>query len=389
MRKRATLFGLIAAVVGLGATGAGLSVAPTETAFAYLIAFAYWISIAIGGLLLLQIMYASNARWFVVLKRPMEALVGTFPIFVILFVPIIFFIPHLYPWAQDITKFDPHVQELLRHKAPYLNQTGFIVRAAIYFIIFLVCGEGLFRWSRKQDANPADAAALRGKMRKLGSVGIPFTALALTFASFDWLMSLTPVWYSTIYGVYIFAGGFMSAVSVVVIIAWLAHREGGVLSSYANPSHFHNMGKLMLVFVIFWTYMAVSQLIIIYMADLPVETPFYLVRGFGTWGYIAVLLIFGHFFIPFFILLNFRFKRVPYKIAAVGVWLLIIHYIDLSWLVLPVLHPKGMHYHWVDLAAWIGMGGLVVAFGALRMQKHAAISENDPFLKASISYRSV
>ncbi len=389
MRKRATLFGIIAAVVGLGATGAGLSVAPTETAFAYLIAFVYWISIAIGGLLLLQIMYASNARWFVVLKRPMEALVGTLPIFAILFVPIIFFIPHLYPWAQDITKFDPHVQELLRHKAPYLNRTGFIVRGIIYFIIFLVSGEGLFRWSKRQDTHAADAAALRGKMRKLGSVGLPLTGLALTFASFDWLMSLTPVWYSTIYGVYIFAGGFMSAVSVVVIISWLAHREGGVLSSYANASHFHNMGKLMLVFVIFWTYMAVSQLIIVYMADMPVETPFYLVRGFGTWGYIAVLLIFGHFFIPFFILLNFHFKRVPHKIAAVGVWLLIIHYIDLSWLVLPVLHPKGMHYHWVDLAAVIGVGGLVVAFGALRMQKHAAISENDPFLKASISYRSV
>jgi hypothetical protein len=334
-------------------------------------------------------MYASDARWFVVLKRPMEAVVSTFPILAVLFIPIIFFIPQLYPWAQDITKFSPHVQELLRHKAGYLNHTGFIVRAVIYFVVFMIFAEGLLGMSRRQDANATDAAAIRHKMRGLGSVGIPLTALALTFASFDWLMSLTPVWYSTIYGVYIFAGGFMSAVSVVVIISWLAHREGGVLSSYANSSHFHNMGKLMLVFVIFWAYMAFSQLIIVYEADLPVEVPFFLVRGYTTWGSISLVLLFGHFFIPFFILLNFHFKRVPYKIAAVGVWLLIIHYIDVSWLVLPILHPSGFHYHWVDFTAWIGMGGLVVAFGALRMQKAAAISENDPFLKASISYRSV
>ena len=389
MRKRATVIGIVIGVVGLGLTALGLKVAPTETAWAYLIGYAYWASIVIGGLLLLQIMYASDARWFVVLKRPMEAVVSTFPILLVLFIPIIFFIPHLYPWAQDISKFDPHVQELLRHKAPYLNETGFIIRAAIYFAIFLVCGEGLIRFSRRQDANADDAAALRHKMRALGSVGIPFTALALTFASFDWLMSLTPVWYSTIYGAYIFGGGFMGAVSLVVIISWLAHREGGPLSSYANSSHFHNMGKLMLVFVIFWAYMAFSQLIIMYEADLPVEVPFFLVRGYSSWGIASLVLLFGHFFIPFFILLNFRFKRVPYKLAAVAVWLLIIHYIDINWLVLPVLHPSGLHYHWVDFTAWIGLGGLVVAFGALRMQKQAAVAENEPFLKASISYRSV
>jgi len=385
--KRAMILGVVAAVVGLGGVGAGLAVNPKETAFAYLIAFVYWMSIVLGGLLLLQMMYAANARWFVVLKRPMEGVVGTMPIFVLLFLPVIYFIPKLYPWAQDITQFSPHVQALLHHKAPYLNQTAFIVRTAVYFVIFLICGEGLFRWSKREDSekNPD----LRRKMRKLGAVGIPFTALALTFASFDWIMSLTPVWYSTIFGPYYFAGGFMAAVGVVVIAAWRAHRNGGPLASYANSSHFHNMGKLMLVFVIFWTYMAFSQLVIVYMADLPVEVTWYLTRGFGSWGVIAVVLILGHFFIPFFILLNFHFKRVPYKLAAVAVWLLIIHYVDLSWLVLPVLHPHGFHYHWVDFVAWIGVGGVALAFGAWRMQSRSAVPENEPFLKASISYRSV
>lgn len=381
-----------AGLVFLLLTAVGIFIAPRETAFSYLAAFAYWCGIAIASIVLLMIMHAVKARWVTVVRRPMEAMAASIVVFVLLAIPVILAMKQLYVWMDPPADYGKEGLALLAHKRPYLNQGFFIVRFGIYFLLWVFLAERLFGWSRRQDAS-GDPKLLQ-RQRSLGAGGLPFIALTFSFAAFDWLMSLYPLWFSTIFGVYYFAGSFVSALSMLAIVTRgtrlsrdEAPADKDLFSAYMTVEHTHNIGKLMLAFTCFWTYIAFSQLLLIWIAGLPEETPFFITRFKPGWAWVGILMIVGHFFLPFGALLSRSLKRTPRRLAVVAGWILFIHYVDIYWLVMPTLYPDGFGFHWTAVTAFLGVGLVAIAFAVWRLRGQFAVPIRDPYLGDSLGYR--
>jgi hypothetical protein len=368
----------------LGATFAGMATDPRQTMFSYLVAFAYWTGIGLGALVLLMIMHAFRAKWVTVLRRPIESITLVLPLMVLLFIPIAVFMKHLYIWVDPPADMGREALKLLAHKRAYLNVTAFVVRTVIYFALCIFLSQRLYGWSIKQDRT--GEVGLTQRQRNLGAGGLPFLAMAITFAAFDWLMSLNPLWFSTIFGVYYFAGSFVSALALLSVISDLA-RGKDLFGDLLNAEHTHNIGKLMLSFICFWAYIGFSQLLLIWIANLPEEVPFYMVRFKAEWAWVGVFLIVGHFFLPFGALLSRSLKRDRRRLAAVGVWILLVHYLDLYWLVMPTLHPEGFTMHWTSVTAFLGVGLLAVAFVMWRARGRFTVPVRDPYLADSLRYK--
>lgn len=382
--RSAMLGGAAIGVAGLALTGLGLLAAPQAALLSYLVAFMYWLGIALGALVLLMANHAAGARWNIVVRRLNESIVATTPLYLLLFVPILLGAKKIFSWVQpDAAAFGAEGMKLLQHKHAYLNMGAFTLRAAVYFAIWIVIA-GLMRgWSIRQDET--GAAALTRKLRKLGAGGLPFLAFSLTFASFDWLMSLNPLWGSTIFGLYIFAGGFVAAIALLCILAALAIRSHDPLGQLINESHLHNLGKYLLAFVAFWAYMAFSQYMLIWVGNLPDEVPWILLRREGGWRWVGVFLIVFHFAVPFLLLLSRDLKRNPRTLAAIAAWVMVVHYIDLYWIVLPQLR-NGPGFHWTAITSFAGVGGLALAFGIWRLRGGYAVPVRDPYLEDSLRY---
>jgi hypothetical protein len=252
------------------------------------------------------------------------------------------------------------VQQEIRQKQSYLNVPGFLMRSLIYFVIWLAFGR-----------------LLRRTPRVASAAGLPLLGLTLTFAAFDWLMSITPSWFSTIYGLYYLAGGFLAALGLVALLAYLAEQSGWLIG--VAPEQYHSLGKLLLTFVLFWAYVAYSQLLIVWIADLPKEVTWYVPRLHGSWGVLGLVLLGGQFLIPFLLLL---FRRITMRARALGwlgAWLLLMHYLDVYWLVLPALHPGGVRFHWLDPAALLLVGGFGVTYASrLRAEAFTAVPASRP-----------
>ncbi len=379
------LMGGIAGLVLLAVTlGVGWMTAPQETLYSYLVAFAYWAGIGFASLLLLMIFHATHARWMVILRRPVEAMAAAMMIFIVLVIPIWIGMTHLYSWVHPSPDLPREVLHKLHHKAPWLNEKFFIIRSAAYILFATAVAWRLFGLSQRQDKE--GGTALLVKQRRLSAGLLPFTAIAITFAAFDWLMSLNPTWFSTVFGVYYFAGSFGAALSLLAIVTWHANLKN-VFGGGMNIEHTHSIGKLMLAFTCFWTYIAFSQLMLIWIAGLPEETPFYITRFKPGWAWVGIVLILFHFFVPFGALLSRSLKRDPRKLAAVGAWILGINYIDIYWLVMPSLYPDGATFHWTQPLAFIGMGLLVIAFAVSRLRGRLPVPVRDPYLPESLRYR--
>lgn len=378
-------YALITALIGILATAIGFTVAPRQTLFSYLTSAAYVISIALGALLLLMIFHTADARWPIVTRRLNEALAGTLPLFAILFIPILLGLHSLYSWTAPERYFtDERALYLVRHKAPYLNPVFFTLRTVFYFLVWAVVALLLRGWSLRQDATGDPQAHAR--LYRLSAFGIPAVGITLTFASFDWLMSLTPTWYSTMFGIYYFAGGFVAAIALLIIVTRLADRSGVIqgITGY----HYHALGRLLHAFVIFYAYIAFFQYMLIWIADRPIESAWYIPRSHGSWGGVSVFLILAHFFAPFLALLPYRPKHNGTYLSGVSTLILIVHYVDLHWIVMPALHPDGWAPHWTDLAALLALGGLGVAGGLWLLRGHALVPRSDPRLAESLRYRS-
>src|SRR5512133_7889 len=383
-RRLATLAG------GVGAAGlvvtllGGLLGDPRRALFAYLVAFAYWIGIAIAALLLLGSLHASNARWSVVARRFIETVPLVIPIFVVLFIPIVLGMGRLYPWF-DPSRLEGELRHTVEHKAAYLNATGFVIRAAIYFVVWIVAAVLLRGWSVRQDT--AGGVTLSLWQRRLGTGSIPFVAFAMTFAAFDWMMSLNPRFYSTIYGVYWFAGSFVCAFAVVIIAAAWTRPDPTGFGHFLNADHVHSLGKFLLAFTAFWGYVAFSQFMLIWIANIPEEVPWYILRIDGGWRWVGAFLALGHFLVPFFVLMQRAVTRNPRRLAYMAGWILFVHWVDLYWLVMPHINPDGPRPSIVDLAAFVGVGGVAVAWTVLRMRGVAAVPVRDPYLEDSLRYQ--
>ena len=380
--RAAMLGGAAIGAAGLLLTALGFAFAPQAAMLSYLVAFMYWLGIALGALVLLMANHAAGARWNIVVRRLNESIVATTPLFLFLFIPILLGARVIFSWVQpDPAAFGAEGMKLLAHKHAYLNLGAFTVRAAVYFAIWIALA-GLMRgWSVQQDQS--GAAALTRKLRRLGAGGLPFLALSLTFASFDWLMSLNPLWGSTIFGLYIFAGGFVAAIALLCILAALAIRSHEPLGRLITESHLHNLGKYLLAFVAFWAYMAFSQYMLIWVANLPDEVPWILLRREGGWRWVGVFLIVFHFAVPFLLLLSRDLKRNPRTLAAIAVWVMLVHYVDLYWIVLPVAHAG---FHWTAITSFAGVGGLTLAVGLWRLRGGYAVPVRDPYLEDSLRY---
>jgi len=372
-------------VLGTGATVGAMLTGSREAQFSYLMSFCYWSGIAITSLLLLMIFHAFRAKWMTVLRRPLETMATTVTVFLVLFIPLVLVMKSVFPWVEPSHKvFSEHQLELLVHKQSYLNTTFFIVRGFSYFAIAGIIANLLFGWSTKQDTT--GEVSLLGKARKLGTGGIPLVALVLTFASFDWLMSLDPTWFSTMFGVYFFAGSMMSTFAVLILVCWRS-RGANQFGEHVSPEHLHNLGKLLFAFTAFWGYIAFSQMMLIWMAGLPEETPFFILRMQPQWIGIGVFLVLGHFLVPFFILLSRGGKRSIGRLAPMAVWALFVHAVDLYWLIFPAFDQGKVTLHWSLFTGFFGIGGLAIAAAIWRIRGHYMVPVKDPFLKVSLRYR--
>ncbi|HVX95905.1 MAG TPA: hypothetical protein VHK47_13425 [Polyangia bacterium] len=356
----------------------------------YLVGFTYWCGIAMASVILLQIFHATRAKWMVVLRRPVEVMGATLPIFVVLFIPLVLVLKNVYSWSDPSAWFPagtPHLEEtlkLLEHKRPWLNPGFFIGRGIFYIVFISFVGLRLFGWSKKQDTT--GDVQLSQRQRNLGAGSLPFVGLAMTFAALDWLMSLNPLWFSAVFGVYYFAGSIVSALSILALIT--AHARGkDSLGTLVSVEHTHNIGKLMLAFVCFWTYIAFSQLLLIWIAGLPEETPFYLVRFAPGWRFMGIFMIVGNFFLPFGAMLSRSLKRDPRKLGIVAVWILLVHLVDIYWLVMPTFSPNGVAGLATSVLAFAGIGLITVAFGVTRVRGQFAVPVKDPYLADSLRYR--
>jgi hypothetical protein len=370
-------------VIGFAFVLLGIVTTPRQAYMSYLVAYAAVLGTVLGALILVMLSFLVAARWYVVLRRLTEAIAGTFPVLALLFIPILFGLTDIYPWAMPVQSLPRELQNEIAKKAAYLNVPFFTIRAVAYFAIWIVLAWLLRRWSVRQDHEGGVALTLR--MRRLSAAGAPFLAIALTFASFDWLMSLTPAWWSTVYGVYFFGGAIVAGISLVALLALVAARTGA-LEGYAGDEHFGALGKVLLTFVIFWAYIAFAQLLIIWIADIPAESSWYIVRLRGDWGQVGLALLIFHFALPFLLLLPRDLKRRPRAMASIGVMLLIMHYFDVYWLAMPVIHPVGMTIHWLDFASLAAVVGLTTASGIWLFHRSAPVPVGDPYFQESVRY---
>jgi hypothetical protein len=371
-------------LLGLLATFAGMALAPRAAMFSYLWAFAYWAGLALASVVLLQIFHATRARWMVVLRRAVETMAVTVVVFVVLFIPIALGIKNLYSWADPSPNLSHEALRLLEHKRPYLNITFFIIRGVAYVLLATVVSQRLFGLSTRQDQS--GEVQLTVRQRRFGTGALPFVALVFSFAAFDWLMSLDPLWFSTIFGVYYFSGSFLSTLSLLVIVTERA-RGKNLYGDLVTDEHIHNLGKLMLAFTCFWAYIGFSQFLLIWIASIPEEVPYYIVRMKGQWAGIGVFLILGHFVLPFFALLSRSLKRDRSRLSLVAFWILLVHGVDLYWVVMPALSPAALPFHWTMITAFVGVGGLAVAFAIWKIRGQFTVPIRDPYLADSLAYR--
>ncbi len=367
---------------GLIGVAIGIATAPARTGYSYLAACVYALGIALGGLVLVLMQHLIGARWFVAVRRLAEAILTPMPLLAVLFLPVLFVLHATYPWTEPAA-LAPHARELLARKSAYLNVPFFVVRTVVYLATWTGIAVLVRRWSIRQDADP-DGPWL-GRQQALAAPALIAIGFTLTFAAFDWVMSLDPTWYSTIFGIQIFAGGL---VGTLALLAALVHQasETGVTGAAVGPSHVSAIGKLLFTLVIFWAYASFSQLLIIWIGDLPVEAAWYTPRLAGSWGWLGVVLIAGHFAVPFVLLLSYRLKRRAAVLGALGLWMLAMHYLDVYWTVLPSLTPDGVRPHWLDVASLAAVIGSSVAWTSWRMHAVAALPVGDPDLPAAARY---
>jgi hypothetical protein len=365
-------------VAGLAASAVGYFTNPEQFFFSWLTAFVFWTSIALGALFFVMLHHLVNARWSVVVRRLAENVMATLPFMVIFALPVLLGMSHLYHWSHPEAV---ATDALLQSKSPFLNPTFFVIRTAGYFLIWLVLYWILRGASLRQDEGQDEA--LTRRLRTTSAPGMILFALTITFAAFDWLMSLDAHWYSTIFGAYIFAGAVLGLLAFLVL-AVLTLQRHDALREVISPEHYHDLGKLLFAFTVFWAYMAFSQYFLIWYGNIPEETIWFLQRGEGTWLHVSLLLVIGHFGVPFFFLFPQPAKRNPKALRFISVWLLVMHWVDLYWIVMPSLHHHGVHLSWIDLACMAGIGGIFVWRFWRTVVPHPLVPVGDPLLDASI-----
>ena len=368
VQRRAFAVGAVATLV----SAIGLFVNVDQFLQSYLMAFMWCLGVTLGCLALGMVHQLSGGAWGVVLRRPIGAAARVLPVMTALFLPIVVGARHLYIWTHaDVVAAD----EALQHKQLYLNTPFWIVRAILYFAVWNALSYVLNRWSAEQDRT-ADPRIAR-KMQLVSAGGLVAYGVTITFASFDWLMSLEPRWYSTIYGVLVMGGQGLSALAfLIVTIVWLSRRAP--LDRIIVASHFHDVGNLMLAFVMLWAYFSFSQYLIIWAGNLPAEIAWYQHRLQTGWRAVGVALVLFHFAVPFVLLLSRVIKRTPDLLVKVALGVLFVRLIDLFWLIAPEFHMQGLAISWLDVVLPIALAAVWLGCFVRQLRGRAILPVHDP-----------
>ena len=381
--NRLPLIGAVLAVLGAVACAILAPGNPKQFYFSWLVSYLFFLSLAIGALFFVLIQYAAQGGWGIVLRRIGETVFATLPVMAALFVPVLFGLHDLFEWSHhDAVEHDA----LLRWKAPYLNVPFFLTRAAIYFGCWSFIAVLYYRGSRGQDATGDPKVSAR--LRRLAGPAIIVMALTSSFASVDWIMSLTPHWYSTMFGVYFFAGSFVGFIALLSVVA-VAMQRARLLDTIISPEHLHDVGKFLFAFTAFWAYIAFSQFFLIWYANMPEETIWFKARLEGSWKTVSIVLMVGHFAAPFFYLMGRAVKRRGSTLAIGGAWLLVMHFVDLYWQIMPTLHPQGFRPSAMDLAALVTIGGCFLAAASWLLRRQALVPIRDPRLPESLAFENL
>jgi hypothetical protein len=380
LQQRAVIVGGVA----LAASAVGAVTNLDQFLQSWLIGFLFCLGLALGSLGLLMLQHLSGGQWGLVGRRVFEAGSRTLPLVALLFIPVALRLPVLFEWAR------PEAAEnaVIHAKAGYLNPTFFFVRAGIYFAFWLVLVTLLNRWSAEQDRGRATTPADSVRFRKVSAPGLLFLVITVTFASVDWIMSLDPEWFSTIFGLLTVVGWGMTTFALTIVVLSMLERSGAA-TDILKPRHFHDLGKLLLAFTMLWAYLSFSQFLIIWAGNLPEEIPWYVKRTTGSWGYVAISLVVGHFGIPFILLLSQDLKKRSWLLARVAMFVIFMRLIDAIWLVEPEFRPgTAFPMHWMDFTVPLGLFGVWLFVFTRNLRSRALLPRNDPYFKEAFAHEA-
>lgn len=363
--------GLITGLVCLALTMLGLLFNPPAAWISYLIAYVFWFSVGLGCLNVAMIHHLAGGAWGNVTRRFFEAGYMTLPLLALLFVPILFGLRELYPWADPVKL---AADKILRDKSVYENVPVFALRAAVFFAVWIEIAVWLRRWSLEQDFVSHPKPITKGRtLSGAGIVIVPFTA---TFAFVDWVMSIEVSWYSTIYAIILLAAGVVLTLSLgILLLAWF--RDETPFAPAVTNKHFLDLGNLLLAFVMFWAYVSFSQLLIIYSGNQPHEIGWYIHRIAGTWKALPIFIAVFQFFAPFIVLLFRANKQRLRTLAAIAAVIFLVNALQNFWTIAPSFYPQGLWIHWTDCTAWLGIGGVWIAALARNLRHHPLLIRVD------------
>jgi hypothetical protein len=365
--------------VGLIASFIGYFLNYKQFFYSYLTSFTFFTSIALASLIMVMIHHITKSSWGTVIRRIPESFIKNIWIWALFMLPIIFGMSSIYKWTSpDYVMGDP----IMEGKAPYLDTTFFIIRQVIYFAIWGYLGYKLHKVSVKMDET--NDWGLTKLLQKISAPGILLFSLTIAFASFDWLMSLDAHWFSTMFGVYFFAMSFQALFPVIILIVfWM--QKNNILENTVGKSHIYDLGAWFFGFTVFYAYIAFSQFLLIYYANIPEETLWYYHRLEGSWSIVTYALLFGRFLIPFVLLLNRDTKHNHKLLIFTSVLVLVMHITELHWIVMPIINYSGISVSWLDFATLVGLGGIFMGLFFTTLKKHNLVPVNDPTLSDSLN----
>lgn len=373
---------LAVGVIGIIGCAAGLFYLPPEDFYrSYLIAFLLVLGLSLGSFGVLMLYHLTNGLWGIVIRRPLEAATRTLFLVFLFFLPLIFGMKYLYSEWLDSAKVK--IAPLSDFQQGYLTSHWFIVRAFIYFGIWLLLTYFYNRWSKLQDVHTQDRA-LRRRLKFFAGPGIILYVFGMSFAAIDWVMSISPHWASTIYGFIFVVGQVISSLSLMIAIVVLL-AQTGPLERALKPRQLHDLGNLLLAFVMLWAYFAFSQLLIIWSGNQPEEISFYRSRLYGAWGFVAVAVLVFHFFVPFFLLLSTDIKRNRKLLPKLAIWMIFIRLVDLFWMTRPEFTARALP-GWLDFAAPLALGGLWLFVFSWQLQKMPLLPLGEPKLAEVLAH---
>lgn len=369
---------LVIGIAGLGLSAIGYGCCPVQLAHSLLFAFIYFFTISAGSFFWVILHHAIDANWTVLVRRQFENLSRLMvPLLFVYLVILCVFRLDLWHWMRPgMLESDP----ILREKQPYLAMPFFTVRWVFFFAYFIGAGWFFRRLSVAQDTDGSVVHSWR--LRWWAPLAIVGFGLSITFSAIDWLMALDYHWYSTMWGVYIFAGSAQSSMALCIVVIFLLRRLGYLKP--VNSEHSHIMGKLLFAFTVFWAYIAFSQYMLYWYANIPEETVFFIKRNVGTWTYLSIFLVAGHFVFPFIYLLTQAVKKSFASLSIIALWILFMHGVDMFWIIMPVVRPEGIKLVWTDFTCWVGLAGIMIFWFIRVLGSAGMFPSRDPHLEECV-----